>query len=72
MFLPVFFVLLLSKDTRLGQSYEMKLPVNTRRSDTETGVTALRSVFMNGVKALEVKFYQHRLLVQTKRGLTAH
>lgn len=56
MFLPVFFVLLLSNDTSLGQSREMKLPVNTGQSNTEMGVRSLHSVFINGVKALEVKF----------------
>lgn len=60
MFLPVFFVLLLSDDTSLGQSHEMKLPVNTRRSNTEMGIRPLHSVFINGAKTLEVKFYQHR------------
>lgn len=58
-FLPVFFVLLLSNDTSLGQSHEMKLPVNTRQSNAEMGVRSLHSVF-------EVKFYQHRLLAQTE------
>lgn len=63
MFLPV---VLLSNDTSLGQSHEMKLPVNTRQSNTEIGVRSLHSVLINGAKALEVKFYRHRLLAQTK------
>lgn len=66
MFLPVFFVLLLSNDTSLGQSHEMKLPVNTRQSNTEMGVRSLHSVFINGAKAPEVNFSQHRPLAQTK------